>query len=235
MTTFPARAVHELLNAYANGVFPMAASATSPELYLQDPDWRGIIPLDGVVVPRRLARTIRQAPFEIHVDRDFDAVISGCAAEKPGRDSTWINREIRQLYRALFDRGHCHTVEAWRDGHLVGGLYGVSLKGAFFGESMFSEARDASKITLVYLCARLIYGSYRLLDTQFTTPHLAQFGTLEVPRRTFHRMLNRALRSDGDFYRLPVDTPPADIVEIVRHAMTIPDNVGYAPDSASDK
>lgn len=218
MTTYEDRGVYELLNAYANGVFPMAASANSPELYLQDPDWRGVIPLDAVNVPRRLARTIRQQPYEIRFDTDFDAVIDGCAAERPGRESTWINREIRQLYRALFDRGFCHTVEAWHDDELVGGLYGVSLKAAFFGESMFSSARDASKIALIYLCARLIAGGYRLLDTQFTTSHLSQFGTVEIPRRDFHRMLDRALRTQGDFERLPSDTPPDRIVEIVRAA-----------------
>ena len=216
MTSFEDRAVYELLNAYANGVFPMAASASSPELYLQDPDWRGIIPLDGIVLPRRLARTIRQEPFEIAVDRDFERVIDGCAAVRPGRESTWINREIRQLYSTLFDRGHCHTVEVWHGDALVGGLYGVSLNGAFFGESMFSEVRDASKIALMYLCARLIAGNFTLLDTQFTTPHLEQFGTLEIPRREFHRLLKRALATNADFDALPAGTSGRDVVEIVR-------------------
>lgn len=216
MSTFEDRAVHELLNAYANGVFPMAASATSPELYLQDPDWRGIIPLDRLKLPRRLARTIRQQKFTIAIDHNFDDVIAGCAAEKPGRESTWINREIRQLYRVLFNRGFCHTVEVWAGKRLVGGLYGVSLKGAFFGESMFSDERDASKVALVYLCARLIHGGFRLLDTQYSTPHLTQFGTVEVPRREFHRMLDEALSVDADFMRLPADAKPDQIIGIVR-------------------
>ncbi len=216
MSTYEERAVRELLNAYANGVFPMAASANSPELYLQDPDYRGVIPLAQINIPRRLARTIRQQPYQMHINRDFDAVIEGCAAARPGRESTWINREIRQLYRALYNRGHCHTVEAWRGDELVGGLYGVSLKGAFFGESMFSTARDASKISLIYLCARLIYGGFELLDTQFITPHLEQFNAMEVPRRTFRRWLEHALQGDGDYTKLPVDTPPEEIIRIVR-------------------
>jgi leucyl/phenylalanyl-tRNA--protein transferase len=212
-------AIQHLLSAYANGVFPMAASADTPELYLQDPEWRGIIPLDGVHIPRRLARTIRQEPFEIRINSDFDQVIAYCAEETPERGSTWINREIRMLYRGLFDRGNCHTVEAWDDaGRLVGGLYGVSLRGAFFGESMFSRARDASKISLIYLCARLIRGGFVLLDTQFTTTHLAQFGTQEVPRRRFKRMLQRALHLEAEFFALPRDTPGSEIVEIVKSA-----------------
>lgn len=222
MSTFEDRAVHELLNAYANGVFPMAASATSPELYLQDPDWRGIIPLDQLKLPRRLARTLRQRRFTIAIDRDFDAVIAGCAAEKPGRESTWINKEIRQLYRVLFNRGFCHTVEVREDDRLIGGLYGVSLKGAFFGESMFSEARDASKIALVYLCARLIHGGFRLLDTQYSTPHLSQFGTVEVPRREFHRLLDEALTVNADFLRLPQDAAPEFVIEIVKAGKSLP-------------
>ena len=210
--------VRALLNAYANGVFPMAASAESPELYLQDPEWRGIIPLDGIRVPRRLARTIRQAPYEVRVDTDFEGVIAGCAEETPERGSTWINKEIRQLYRTLFDLGHCHTVEVWHEGRLSGGLYGVTLKGAYFGESMFSRVRDASKIALIYLCARLIHGGYSLLDTQFITPHLEQFGTIEIPRREFHGLLRDALESDGQFSRLPADAPPERILDLVREA-----------------
>ncbi|MGF1648819.1 MAG: leucyl/phenylalanyl-tRNA--protein transferase [Hyphomicrobiaceae bacterium] len=209
-------AVQELLNAYAHGVFPMAASAHTPELYLQDPEWRGIIPLDGLTIPRRLARTVRQEPFEIRVNSDFEATIDGCAAETPERGSTWINQEIRQLYRALFRRGHCHTVEAWQDGRIVGGLYGVSLKGAFFGESMFSRERDASKIALMHLCARLITGGFVLLDTQFITNHLAQFGAVEVPRRTFRRHLAEALRHEGNFLAMPRNLSGAEVVEIVR-------------------
>lgn len=215
MSALEDMAAQELLNAYAHGVFPMAADAHSPELYLQDPEWRGIIPLDGVRVPKRLARTIRQERFEIAIDRDFERVIDGCAEETPDRATTWINREIRHLYRALFERGHCHTVEVWDGDALVGGLYGVTLHGAYFGESMFSRRRDASKIALVYLCARLIEGGFTLLDTQFSTPHLAQFGTIEVPRRTFRRLLNKALELEADFNRLARDTPAAEILEII--------------------
>lgn len=212
-------ALQHLLGAYANGVFPMAASADTPELYLQDPEWRGIIPLDGVHVPRRLARTLRQEPFEIRINSDFDRVIAGCAEETPERGSTWINREIRLLYRGLFDRGNCHTVEAWEpSGDLVGGLYGVSLRGAFFGESMFSRARDASKISLIHLCARLIHGGFTLLDTQFTTTHLAQFGTQEMPRRKFKRLLQRALEVEAEFLALPRDVSGSEVVDIVKRA-----------------
>lgn len=213
-------AVDQLLNAYAHGVFPMAASADTPELYLQDPDWRGIIPLDGTHIPRRLARTIRNAPYDIRIDFDFDGVIAACAEETPDRGSTWINAEIRQLYRALFERGHAHTVEVWGNDMLLGGLYGVSLKGAFFGESMFSRARDTSKIALVYLVARLIAGGFTLLDTQFTTPHLEQFGTDEIPRRVFQSKLQRALQVEGIFEKLSVDTDPQEIIDIVRGAAT---------------
>lgn len=213
-------AVRELLSAYAHGVFPMAASATTPELYLQDPEWRGIIPLNRVELPRRLARTVRQQPYDIRINTDFDAVIDGCAEETPERGSTWINREIRQLYGLLHERGYCHTIEAWQGRELVGGLYGVTLKGAYFGESMFSRARDASKIALIYLCARLIAGGFRLLDTQFTTPHLAQFGTIEIMRRDFQVLLQDALEAPADYMSLDPATPPTDIIEIVRNANT---------------
>ncbi|MEO1793413.1 MAG: leucyl/phenylalanyl-tRNA--protein transferase [Pseudomonadota bacterium] len=208
-------AVRELLNAYAHGVFPMAASASTPELYLQDPEWRGVLPLGDIRVPKRLARTIRQAPYEIRINTDFDGVIDGCAEETPERGSTWINQEIRQLYRILFERGHCHTVEAWSDGKLVGGLYGVALGGAYFGESMFTRARDASKITLMYLCARLIRGNFVLLDTQFITPHLAQFGTVEIPRREFKVLLNIALGRKGDYHALAETASPEDVLSIL--------------------
>jgi len=144
-------------------------------------------------VPKRLARTIRSGVFEVKIDRNFEAVIDGCAAPRSGRRSTWINARIRGLYRELFALGHCHTVEVWQDGALVGGLYGVHLGRAFFGESMFSRARDASKIALVYLVARLIYGGFTLLDTQFVTGHLARFGAIEVSRDEFQRLLEGAL------------------------------------------
>jgi leucyl/phenylalanyl-tRNA---protein transferase len=182
-----------LLKAYACGIFPMAESAEDNALYWIEPEWRGILPLDRVHIPQRLARTIRKGGFEVRIDNDFEAVIEGCAAPSSGRRSTWINARIRGLYRELFAMGHCHTVEVWQDGKLIGGLYGVHLGRAFFGESMFSKARDASKIALVYLIARLKYGGFELLDTQFLTDHLARFGGIEVSRAEFQRLLEGAL------------------------------------------
>jgi leucyl/phenylalanyl-tRNA---protein transferase len=182
-----------LLKAYACGIFPMAESAEDSALYWIEPERRGILPLDRVHVPRSLARTINRGGFEVKVDNDFHAVIDGCATPRAGRRSTWINRRIRALYAELFRLGHCHTVEVWQDGLLIGGLYGVHLGRAFFGESMFSVARDASKIALVYLVARLKYGGFELLDTQFVTEHLARFGAIEVGRAEFQRLLEAAL------------------------------------------
>jgi leucyl/phenylalanyl-tRNA--protein transferase len=182
-----------LLKAYACGIFPMAESAEDNALYWIEPERRGILPLDRLHVPQRLARTIRNGGFEVKIDSDFDAVIEGCAAPRAGRRSTWINARICNLYRELFTMGHCHTVEVWQDGKLVGGLYGVHLGRAFFGESMFSRVRDASKIALVYLVARLKYGGFELLDTQFVTEHLARFGVIEVSRAEFQRKLGGAL------------------------------------------
>ncbi len=204
-----------LLKAYACGIFPMAESADDPQLYWIEPQARGVLPLDGVTVPSRLRRTIRQQPYDVSVDIDFEGVISGCAASRPGRRSTWINNRIRSLYRELHRLGYCHTVEVWDAGRLVGGLYGVALGGAFFGESMFSEVRDASKVALVYLCARLIEGGFVMLDTQFVTDHLRQFGTIEVEKGEFHRHLERALKVEGDFFRLDRDPTPARVLEIV--------------------
>jgi leucyl/phenylalanyl-tRNA--protein transferase len=182
-----------LLKAYACGIFPMAESAEDNALYWIEPERRGILPLDRVHVPKRLARTIRKGGFEVRIDQNFEEVIEGCAAPRSGRRSTWINGRIRNLYRELFALRHCHTVEVWQDGQLTGGLYGVHLGRAFFGESMFSRARDASKIALVYLIARLKYGGFTLLDTQFVTGHLARFGAIEVSREEFQRFLEAAL------------------------------------------
>jgi len=206
-----------LLKAYACGIFPMAESAEDPGLYWIEPDMRGILPLDRVHVPRRLARKIRQQPYEIRVDSDFEGVVSGCAAPATGRAKTWINQRIRKLYGDLFELGHCHTVEAWRDGELVGGLYGVSLGAAFFGESMFSRADDSSKIALVYLVARLIAGGFILLDTQFVTDHLRRFGTIETPRREYQALLERALARPADFYSLDEDVTAEVILQSVSH------------------
>jgi leucyl/phenylalanyl-tRNA--protein transferase len=182
-----------LLKAYACGIFPMAESADDNALYWIEPERRGILPLDQVHVPKSLARTIRRGGFDVKIDNDFEGVIEGCAAPRAGRRSTWINGRIRGLYRELFALGYCHTVEVWQEDELIGGLYGVHLGRAFFGESMFSTARDASKIALVYLVARLKYGGFTLLDTQFVTGHLARFGAIEVSRQTFQRLLEESL------------------------------------------
>jgi leucyl/phenylalanyl-tRNA--protein transferase len=201
-----------LLKAYACGIFPMAESADDPALYWIEPPHRGILPLDRVHVPRRLARTVRQGAFEVRVDTDFEGVIAGCAASRPGRRTTWINPKIHGLYRELFETGYCHTVEAWTDGRLVGGLYGVALNGAFFGESMFSFRRDASKVALVYLCARLVHGGFSLLDTQFVTDHLKQFGAVEIGRQDFHQQLEKALAHKADFSAMPKDANPEEVL-----------------------
>lgn len=190
----------DLLNCYAQGVFPMADAREDEHIFLIDPQRRGVIPLDGFHVSRRLARTVRQDPFEVRVDTAFSQVVAACAEAKPGRDQTWINGAIEALYAELFEMGHAHTVECWLDGELVGGLYGVSLGGAFFGESMFSRRTDASKVALVHLVARLIAGGYVLLDAQFITDHLAKFGAQEITRLDYHRRLGRALDASGDFY-----------------------------------
>lgn len=196
-----------LLKAYACGIFPMAESAEDPALYWIEPERRGIIPLERFHVPSRLARTVRSGRFTVVVDHDFDAVLDGCAQSMPGRTRTWINGRIRGLYRKLYERGDCHTVETYEDGELVGGLYGVSLGRAFFGESMFHRARDASKVALVHLVARLKAGRYRLLDTQFVTEHLRTFGAVEVSRPAYHKLLDAALVGDGDFGALALDSP----------------------------
>ena len=203
-----------LLKAYSCGIFPMAESADDPALYWIEPQQRGVLPLDGLHIPRRLLRTVRTTPFKVKVDSDYDRVIDGCAAPRAGRKSTWINNRIRTLYRELFVLGACHTVEVWNGDKMVGGLYGVALKSAFFGESMFSTERDASKIALVHLAARLIRGGFTLLDTQFVTDHLRQFGTVELDRMTFQRELECALEKDGDFFALPKDAPGAEVAGI---------------------
>ncbi len=203
-----------LLKAYSCGIFPMAESADDPALYWIEPQQRGVLPLDALHIPRRLLRTVRTTPLRVTVDTSYDRVIDGCAAPRAGRMSTWINTRIRTLYRELFDMGACHTVEVWNGEELVGGLYGVALKSAFFGESMFSTERDASKIALVHLAARLIKGGFTLLDTQFVTEHLRQFGTIELDRIAFQRQLEIALEKNADFYALPPDASGAEVAEI---------------------
>ena len=190
-----------LLKAYAAGIFPMAETAEDPELFWIEPRWRGILPLDGFHVPRRLRRVVRQGHFTLRCDTAFEAVMRGCAEASDKRPNTWINDEILRLYAGLFARGAAHSVECWHEGELAGGLYGVSLGAAFFGESMFSRVTDASKVALVHLVARLRQGGYRLLDTQFLTPHLAQFGGVEISRARYRRLLADALRYRAVFPR----------------------------------
>jgi len=192
-----------LLRAYSIGLFPMAESSDSPTLFWVEPKERGIFPLGGLKISRSLEKTVRADRFEIRVDGDFEAVISGCAA----RDKTWINGQIRSLYCALFASGRAHSVEALLDGDMVGGLYGVSLGAAFFGESMFHTARDASKVALVHLAARLRAGGYRLLDTQFVTPHLASLGAIEIAREAYQTLLDEALDAEADFCAWPAARP----------------------------
>jgi leucyl/phenylalanyl-tRNA--protein transferase len=186
-----------LLRAYRVGLFPMAETRRGDRLYWLDPEHRGVLPLDRFHAPRRLLRTVLRGPYQVTSDQDFPAVIAACAAAKPGREDTWINREIERLFGELHRDGYAHSVECRMDGVLVGGLYGVSLGAAFFGESMFSAARDASKVALVHLVARLRLGGYALLDTQFVTSHLEQFGTEEVPRDRYKALLASAVDGRG--------------------------------------
>ncbi|MCC2098381.1 MAG: leucyl/phenylalanyl-tRNA--protein transferase [Hyphomicrobiales bacterium] len=193
-----------LLRAYSIGMFPMSESADDPNIFWVDPEERGVFPLDGLIVSKSLAKRIRSDRFEIRVDHDFEAVIDGCAHIAKGRHDTWINARIRDLYHALFVMGYVHTVETYtQDGALAGGLYGVQLGGAFFGESMFHRATDASKVALAHLVARLRYGGFTLLDTQFVTPHLATLGAIEISRRQYHARLDDALGAQGNFLAWP--------------------------------
>jgi leucyl/phenylalanyl-tRNA--protein transferase len=196
--------LEELIACYRRGVFPMADAREDERIFLVDPEQRGILPLQGFHVPHRLARTVRAGRFQVRIDTAFDAVVEACAAVRPGRTDTWISQPIQDIYGALYRRGLAHSIECWRDGQLVGGLYGVTLAGAFFGESMFSTARDASKVALTHLAARLIAGRFTLLDAQFLTEHLAQFGAREITRAQYRHRLAKALTvTDADFYHLP--------------------------------
>ena len=191
-----------LLAAYRRGHFPMAESRDDEDVFWLDPQLRGIIPLDGFHVPRRLARTMRSSTYTIGVDRAFERVIALCAEESAVRSNTWINPVIENSYIQLFREGYAHSVEVWDGDELVGGLYGVSTGAAFFGESMFSRRTDVSKMALVHLVARLRAGGYRLLDTQFITQHLTQFGAREIPRAAYKKLLREAIAADGNFYEL---------------------------------
>lgn len=183
----------ELLHCYATGVFPMGEARDDPRIFLVEPEQRGVLPLDAFRIPTRLRRTVRSETFTVRVDTAFDAVVDACAASTAGREDSWINAPIRRLYVALNARGQAHSIECWQDERLVGGLYGVTLGGAFFGESMFSLERDASKVALVHLVARLKRGGWRLLDTQFLTSHLAQFGAIETPQADYLKQLKPTL------------------------------------------
>jgi leucyl/phenylalanyl-tRNA---protein transferase len=192
-----------LLRAYSIGLFPMAESAEDQNLFWIDPEARGVFPLDRMIISRKLARIVRSDRFEVRIDSDFEGVIDACASVGTGREKTWINRRIKRLYSQLFDLGRVHTVEAWRDGVLAGGLYGVALGGAFFGESMFHRQTDASKVALIHLAARLAVGGFKLLDTQFVTPHLQSLGAIEVSKENYRIMLTEAVARDADFLAWP--------------------------------
>jgi leucyl/phenylalanyl-tRNA--protein transferase len=202
----------DLLSCYRRGVFPMAESRDDDGFFIVDPEWRCIFPLDKFHVPKRLARTLRQDRFTFTINRDFEAVIDGCAAPGKDREDTWINPDIRALYMELHQRGLAHSVETRIENKLAGGLYGVAIGGAFFGESMFSWATDASKAALVHLAARLRHGGFKLLDAQFITPHLEQFGAQTLPRRIFQALLSVALDANGDFGALPVEATGAELL-----------------------
>jgi len=208
-----------LLHAYAQGVFPMAENAEADEIYWVDPDMRGIIPLDHFHIPKKLIRKIRQEPFTVKIDTAFSQVMQACAAvsDKKDRDNTWINPEIVKLYTELFEMGYAHSVECWLGDELVGGLYGVSIGGAFCGESMFHTVTDASKIALVYLVARLRLCGYKLLDTQFVTEHLSKFGAIEIPRKTYKNLLENALKQNADFYGISSDLGPERVLQSITH------------------
>lgn len=205
----------DLIACYQRGVFPMAESRADDGFFIVDPEWRCILPLDGFHAPRRLKRTIRSDVFSFSIDRDFAAVLDACAAPGPDREDTWINSDIRTLYLDLHARGLAHSVETRYAGQLVGGLYGVALGGAFFGESMFSRTTDASKAALVHLVARLKFGGFKLLDAQFTTPHLEQFGAQTLPRRIFQSLLGVALEAKGAFGAMPEATAGAELAAMI--------------------
>ncbi|MEL6957126.1 MAG: leucyl/phenylalanyl-tRNA--protein transferase [Pseudomonadota bacterium] len=208
----------ELLRCYRRGIFPMAESHDDPRLFLVDPDLRGILPLDAFHVPKRLARTVRQDRFDVTINRAFARVLEGCAAPAEGRETTWINPLIHNLYSGLHREGHAHSVEVWQDGRLVGGLYGVAIGGAFFGESMFSRATDASKVALVHLVARLLRQGYVLLDAQFHNPHLEQFGLIEIIRADFKELLAEALKLTCQFTAPPEIMTGSEALDLISRA-----------------
>ncbi len=202
------------MRAYRHGLFPMAEGRSGDRLFWLDPVKRGILPLDGFHLPRRLLRTVLSGEFTVTTDQNFAGVIAGCATPLPGRTDTWINPQIERLFTELFRLGHAHSIETWSEGTLVGGLYGVALGAAFFGESMFSFTRDASKVALVNLIARLRLGGFRLLDTQFVTNHLAQFGATEIPREIYKQRLAEAVDAPATWLH---DLDPAILARECRH------------------
>lgn len=189
-----------LLKAYACGIFPMAESADDPGLFWVEPEMRGVIPLDAFHIPSSLRKTLRKNPFDVRIDTAFHQVMEACSAQTPDRRTTWINERIKRLYGELHLLGNAHSVECWKDDELVGGLYGVRLGAAFFGESMFSRQRDASKVALVHLVHRMKAGGFRLLDTQFTTDHLKRFGAIDIPREEYSQLLEEAVQAPADFF-----------------------------------
>lgn len=205
--------VETLLSLYRRGVFPMAQARDDFETFLVDPPWRGILPLHPFHAPSRLLRTMRGSSLRISCDAAFEAVIGACAAPGPNREDTWINAPILNSYRQLHHHGHAHSIECWRADRLVGGLYGVAVGGAFFGESMFAHEKDASKIALVALAARLQAGGFSLLDAQFWTTHLAQFRAQEISRAAFLARLKLALTEEADFFRLGTSLSPAQLAQ----------------------
>lgn len=211
-----------MLRAYRHGLFPMAETRDSSRLYWLDPEQRGVLPLETFRIPRRLGRTVLSGPYDVTADADFAAVIAGCATPAPGRDETWINPQIEHLFTQLHAEGHAHSVETWLNGELVGGLYGVAIGGAFFGESMFSIARDASKVALAHLVARLRLGGFTLLDTQFVTTHLTQFGAMEIPRAEYRVLLEIAVQQSARW----IVAPDLDAVRAQIRSLMSP---GYAP------
>lgn len=206
-----------LVQAYSRGLFPMAESRDDPRLFWVDPEERGVLPIDGFHVPKRLRRTVRQDRFRVTHDLAFEQVIQACSEldQRRGRFDTWINIEIVRAYVQLFQLGHAHSIECWQDGRIVGGLYGVSIGAAFFGESMFSAATDASKVALVHLVARLRAGGYRLLDSQFVNDHLKQFHIRCVPKDDYLKELAQALPLHADFEHVPMGADGATMLGLL--------------------
>ncbi len=207
----------------------MAESAEDNALYWIEPEERGVFPLDDLKMSRSLRKRIRQRSFEIRVDTAFSDVIDACAAKSPSRKTTWINSRIRSLYNQLHKMGCCHSIEAWRVGKMVGGLYGVRIGAAFFGESMFTRETDASKVALVHLVARLNFGGFKLLDAQFVNPHLLTLGVLAVKKPEYHRMLDAALEADADFFAFAGDDSPEDVLRYAAGPASIDSDTAASP------